>query len=90
MGKLAECQELGDVLFYNADQGRSASRATAEREDAARHHLDGSWYDGTWLGVGQGTDKFVKNARRRPAPLIRSGGTIGTWISIPPTGTDLP
>ena len=63
-GEIAVYQERGDVLFHHADLWHSAARATAEGAPAVRRHLRGSWHGGARLGIGHGTDDFVKNAAR--------------------------
>ncbi len=63
-GEIAVYQEWGDVLFHHADLWHSAARATAEGAPAVRRHLRGSWHGGARLGIGHGTDDFVKNAAR--------------------------
>jgi len=63
-GEVALYAERGDVLFHHADLWHAAARGTADGQAAIRRHLRGSWYGGTKLVVGHGTDDFVKNALR--------------------------
>ncbi len=63
-GEVALYAERGDVLFHHADLWHAAARGTADGQAAIRRHLRGSWYGGTKLAVGHGTDDFVKNALR--------------------------
>src|SRR5664280_2493055 len=63
-GEIALYAERGDVLFHHADLWHAAARGTADGPAAIRRHLRGSWYGGTKLAVGHGTDDFVKNALR--------------------------